>query len=108
MAAEQEPHLTAQRATINVTKSGRDLGILKPALNFYPTMREPLGSPAVKTMMLRDLYLTVQNVGGDGSVGLRAIVTPAVSWIWIGVLIMGGGTVLCLVGAGDGSKRRVA
>ncbi len=37
------------------------------------------------------------NVHGDGSVGLRAIVTPAVVWIWIGVLVMTVGTGLCLV-----------
>ncbi len=71
--------------------------MLEPALNFYPTQREPIGSPAVRTSVGHDLYLTVQNVGADGSIGLRAIVTPAVAWIWIGVLVMVVGTVLCLV-----------
>ncbi|MDH3402317.1 MAG: heme lyase CcmF/NrfE family subunit [Acidobacteriota bacterium] len=99
VALDQEPHLTAQRATISVTENGKSRGVLVPALNFYPTMREPLGTPAVRTSLVRDLYLTVMNVSNDGSIGLRAIVTPAVAWIWIGVLVMGLGTVLCLAGA---------
>ena len=104
---EQEPHLTAQRATIAISRGGKSRGVLVPALNFYPTMREPLGSPAVRTTLTRDLYLTVMNVGNDGSIGLRAIITPAVSWIWIGVLVMGLGTAMCVVGAG-GARRRTA
>ena len=39
------------------------------------------------------------NVDGDGSIGLRAIITPAVVWIWIGVFIIAGGTALCLLPA---------
>ncbi len=96
---DRQPHRTAQKASIGIRRDGADTGTLEPALNFYDTMREPLGTPAVRTTLVRDLYLTVMNVGADGSIGLRAIVTPAVSWIWIGVLVMGLGTVLCLVGA---------
>jgi cytochrome c-type biogenesis protein CcmF len=44
-----------------------------------------------------DLYLTLMNVGEDGRIGLRAILTPAVVWIWLGVLVMVVGTLLCLV-----------
>lgn len=105
---EQEPHLTAQRATIQVSERGKPRGELVPALNFYPTMREPLGTPAVRTTLSRDLYLTVMNVGNDGTIGLRAIITPAVSWIWLGVLIMGVGTALCLMGAGRADRRSPA
>jgi cytochrome c-type biogenesis protein CcmF len=103
----QEPHLTAQRATVEVSEDGASVGTLVPALNFYPTMREPLGTPAVRSTLARDLYLTVMNVGNDGSIGLRAIVTPAVSWIWLGVVVMAVGTGLCLVDAG-GPRRSPA
>lgn len=97
VAVVEEPHLTAQRARVEVGRGGRELDLLEPALNFYRTQREPIGTPAVRTTVGHDLYLTVQNVGADGTVGLRAIVTPAVAWIWIGVLVMVVGTALCLV-----------
>ncbi len=99
VALEQEAHLVAQRATVQVSRAGNLVGDLRPALNQYPTQREPIATPAVRTTWSHDLYLTLMNVGADGSVGLRAIVTPAVVWIWIGVLVMAAGTVLCLMPA---------
>ena len=76
---------------------GKDKGTLEPRFNHYPTQREPIGTPAVRTTLTHDLYLTVMNVGEDGRIGLRAIVTPAVVWVWLGVLIMVAGTVICLI-----------
>jgi len=70
---------------------------LAPSLNQYDTQREPIGTPVVRTSLTHDLYLTLMNISGDGSVGLRAIVTPAVVWIWIGVFIMVAGTAMCLL-----------
>ncbi len=99
VAADDRPHRTGQRATVAVMRGGSALGPLAPALNQYPTQREPIAAPAVRTTWSHDLYLTLMNVGTDGSIGLRAIVTPAVVWIWIGVFVMAAGTVLCLVPA---------
>ncbi len=99
VALEEEAHLAAQRATVQVARDGNPLGDLRPALNQYPVQREPIATPAVRTTWSHDLYLTLMNVGSDGSIGLRAIVTPGVVWIWIGVLVMAAGTALCLTPA---------
>jgi cytochrome c biogenesis factor len=56
-----------------------------------------VATPAVRTSLTHDLYLTLMSVEANGTVGLRAIVTPAVVWIWIGVFVMVAGTALCLV-----------
>jgi cytochrome c-type biogenesis protein CcmF len=93
----EEPHRTVRQAEVAVARGGRALGTLAPSLNHYDTQREPIGTPAVRTSLTHDLYLTLMNVRGDGTVGLRAIVTPAVLWIWIGVFIMTAGTGLCLL-----------
>ncbi len=95
----EEAHLDAQVAKVAVSRGARDLGSLEPALNHYRTMREPIGTPAVRTTLTHDLYLTVMSVG-DNSVGLRAIVTPGVVWIWIGSIILVLGTLLALLPAG--------
>ncbi len=97
LEVERAPHRTSQRAIIDVKHSGRAKGTLAPALNQYPTQREPMGTPAVKSTLTHDLYLTVMNISTNGRVGIRAIVTPAVYWIWIGVLVMVVGTAICLV-----------
>jgi cytochrome c-type biogenesis protein CcmF len=93
----EEPHLTSQRATVAIARGGKPKGTLEPALNYYPTQREPIGTPAVRSTLSHDLYLTVMNLDEMGRLGLKAIVTPAVYWIWIGVFIMVLGTGVCLV-----------
>ena len=57
----------------------------------------PIDAPAVRTTFTHDLYLTLMSLDGNGGIGLRAIVTPAVVWIWVGVFVMVAGTVLCLL-----------
>ena len=89
--------MTAEKATIQVEHNGRSKGTLEPRFNHYPTQREPIGTPAVRTTLTHDLYLTVMNVDEMGRLGLKAIVTPAVYWIWIGVFVMVLGTGVCLV-----------
>ena len=93
----QRPHMASQVASIRIEQRDRDVGSLAPSVNFYPSQREPIGTPAVRTTLGHDLYLTLQSVGNGGEAGLRAIVTPAVLWIWIGVGLMTVGTVLCLI-----------
>jgi cytochrome c-type biogenesis protein CcmF len=96
-AAERQPHRMVRKASVIVSRDGERVGLLEPSLNQYSTQMEPLGTPAVRSTLGHDLYLTLMNLGGDGSIGLRAIVTPAVSWIWLGVFVMVAGTILCLV-----------
>jgi cytochrome c-type biogenesis protein CcmF len=96
-AGVQEAHRFRQKADLAVLRGGRAVGTLEPALNHYPMQMDPLATPAVRTSLGHDLYLTLMSVADDGSIGLRAILTPAVVWIWIGVLVMVAGTALCLV-----------
>jgi len=105
VAVEEESHRAVQKAVVGVARHGHQEGVLEPSLNHYPTMAEPIGTPAVRTTFTHDLYLTLMNVRGRDEVGLRAIVTPAVVWIWIGVFIMTLGTGLCLI---DPAGRRPA
>ncbi len=95
----QDPHVQRQVAYVTVLRGDREVAQLEPSLNFYPTKREPIATPRVRTGVMEDVYLTLMNVQRTGSVGLRAIVTPAVVWIWIGVFIMCLGTALCLLPA---------
>ncbi|MEO8277750.1 MAG: heme lyase CcmF/NrfE family subunit [Thermoanaerobaculia bacterium] len=98
--ARREPHRISERAVMRIERDGQPAGSLEPALNSYDSRMEPIGTPAVRTSPARDLYLSLMNVGRDGSIGLRAIVTPAVVWIWIGVFVIVAGTALCLLPSG--------
>jgi cytochrome c-type biogenesis protein CcmF len=88
-----EPHRQSLVANVAVKRGGRDLGTLKPRMNQYETQREPIGTPAVRTSLTGDLYLSIMNVGPGGeTLGLLAMVNPMVGWIWIatGVMALGG------------------
>ena len=73
-------------------------------MNQYFTMREPIGTPAVRSSLGSDLYLSLMNIDpASQSAGLLVIRTPMVAWIWISVFLMGLGGVIALIP----SSRRV-
>jgi cytochrome c-type biogenesis protein CcmF len=93
--AEQvfEPHREAQVARIAVRRGGKDLGTLLPRMNQYPSELQPIGTPAVRTFLTEDLYLSIRNIDvGSGTLGLLAMINPMVGWIWgaTGVMALGG------------------
>jgi len=93
VVAEEVPQRFEVKAVIQVERGGKPAGILSPQMNFYPNSREPIGSPAIRSSLLEDLYLTLIHFEKDGSsVSLRAMVSPVVSWIWVGggVVMLGG------------------
>lgn len=93
IVADQRPQRFEVKALIDVSRNDRFLTRLTPQMNYYPRSREPVGSPAIRSTLIEDLYLTLVRVEKDGSgAAIRAIVTPAVAWIWIGgvVLMLGG------------------
>jgi cytochrome c-type biogenesis protein CcmF len=70
-------------AKVDVGRDGKHVAMLEPTLNFYPTQREPVGSPYVATIDHRDLYLSLMSFERDGShVALKAFVIPMVAYIW--------------------------
>ena len=82
---------------------------LRPAITtFNGRSAQPVGTPAINSNLLRDVYVTFDAVGGNGaasgaqvatnipagSVVLGVTVEPLLSWLWIGGLIVGVGSAL--------------
>ena len=101
-----EPHRLSTIARIAVSKDGRPVTTLEPRLNQYEMMREPIGTPAVHSTLLGDLYISIASLEA-GEAGLLLIVTPLVSWIWIAVLVMAAGGVIGLLPARRRSAKAV-
>ena len=80
----QEPHRFSVGALVDVFKDDVRIGEMEPKLNYYQTQREPIGTPAVKTMASEDLYLSLLSFEKDRSrVAIKAYVLPMVVWIWV-------------------------
>jgi cytochrome c-type biogenesis protein CcmF len=94
----KEPHRESVRARVDISKNGRSLGTLYPRMSQYENQREPIGSPAVRTSLTEDLYLSIHNIdAGAGTVGLLVLINPMVCWIWIATAIMALGGLVALV-----------
>jgi cytochrome c-type biogenesis protein CcmF len=74
--------------------SGPQSGSLATALRDYPNSTTAIASPAVRTGLGEDLYVTLLTSDpATGSVTVRIFVNPMVVWIWIGgfILALGAG-----------------
>lgn len=90
LSGEEKPQRFEIKALMDVFKGNRYAALLTPQLNYYRQSREPIGTPSVLSTVTRDLYLTLMAFDHkERTVTIRAIVTPAVSWIW-----GGGGVIL--------------
>ena len=93
-----EPHRQAQVAVVAVKEGGKDLGTMLPRMNQYEIQREPVGTPAVRSFLTEDLYLSILNLDIDaGTVDLHALVNPMVGWIWAATGLMAIGGLIALI-----------
>ncbi|MBN2798037.1 MAG: heme lyase CcmF/NrfE family subunit [Deltaproteobacteria bacterium] len=76
------------RANLIVRRAAAELGAMEPSMNYYATMSQPLGTPAVMNRVSEDLYLSVVRLVPEGSVTVRAYRQPLVVWLWIGGMLM--------------------
>jgi cytochrome c-type biogenesis protein CcmF len=86
------------RATMQVTKNGAPLGILLPEKRFYKASKQGTSEVGVRPRLNEDLYLNFGGMSDDNQRAvIQAYVLPLVTWIWIGGLVLIGGTLVCLV-----------
>jgi cytochrome c-type biogenesis protein CcmF len=83
-------------AILEVSKNGKSIGTLEPTRKFYKVAQQGTADVALRTRLNEDLYINYAARTGDKAT-LQAYVFPLVSWIWIGVLVLIGGTFVCLV-----------
>lgn len=85
----KESNRTRRVALIQVEGHGKSF-VMEPALNSYPGMMTPIGTPAVKTGLSHDLYLSLMNLSED-SAGIHCYHTPLMGWLWggAGIVLLG-------------------
>ncbi len=106
----REVHNALERATQLVVTVGG--ATLYPAITtFAGRTAQSVGTPAIDSNLLRDVYVTFDAVGGNGatsgaqlannlpagSVVLGVTVEPLLSWLWIGGLLVGLGSAVAFV-----------
>src|SRR3954454_4780355 len=86
------------RAVMQVSKNGEVLGVLEPEKRFYTVSRQGTSEVGIRQRPNEDLYLNFGGMSDDNQRAvIQAYVFPLVSWIWIGGLVLIGGTFICLI-----------
>jgi cytochrome c-type biogenesis protein CcmF len=86
------------RATMDVSKDGAPLGQLRPERRLYKASQQGTSEVGIRTRLNEDLYLNFAGMTDDNQrATIQAYVFPLVTWIWIGTLVLIGGTLVCLV-----------
>jgi cytochrome c-type biogenesis protein CcmF len=88
---------TTVAARVELFDGSHKLGVYQPAISSYPNVDGGIGTPSVRTGILRDIYLTLVSNPSEGRVTIGVAVNPLVIWLWIGGLIMGFGTAIALI-----------
>jgi cytochrome c-type biogenesis protein CcmF len=88
------------RATVDVFKDGRELGLLRPEKRFYKASRQSTSEVGIRVRPNEDVYLNFGAMSDDNQRAvIQAYINPLVSWVWVGGLVLIGGTLICLVPA---------
>jgi cytochrome c-type biogenesis protein CcmF len=96
MKPRSGPNYTEQVATLSLWRAGVHAGTLESAKRFYPARGTPTTEAGIFTHVFDQIYVSVGEIGTDGSVGLRLYDKPLVLLIWIGSVLMAAGGGLSL------------
>ena len=92
---EDDARVTETRAEVRY--DGPQSGTLATALRDYPSSPTSIATPAVRTSLAEDLYVTLLAADeGTGAVTLHLFVNPLVVWIWIGGAVVALGAVFAI------------
>ncbi len=95
---DDNPNYSNEWAIINVFKGGEQITTMYPERRFYKASQQPQTLPRIRSTVKEDLYLTYEGLNETtGRPIIKAHLNPLVMWIWVGVLIMIGGTLLGLI-----------
>ncbi len=97
--AEEEPQRFVVGGTFSIFHRGDPAGTMQPRMNYYPNSQQPIGTPAVRSTLKEDLYLTLMafDEAAGSHATVRAIVNPAGPWLWIGGMILALGAILAVM-----------
>ena len=92
------PNATEIRATLDVTRRGRDLGTIRAGKNAYTIEQQVSNEVGIRSDRLtgEDLFVIAEQIDPNGTVYFRVFVKPLVNLIWLAGLVFLLGSVITL------------
>ncbi|AMR78521.1 heme lyase CcmF/NrfE family subunit [Cupriavidus nantongensis] len=88
------PNYASDRASVRVTRAGREVASLHPEKRFYPVQQATMTEAGIQGGFTRDLFVALGEPLAGGAWAVRVQVKPFVRWIWLGALMMALGGLL--------------
>lgn len=103
---EQTPGRISAGAVVDLERNGEFVTTLRPRTNVFEGQEMTVPTPSVMYRPNYDIYLNVASTVGPNQnfVVLRAVMSPLITWIWIGGLIAVLGTAYALVPGTQGVR----
>ena len=92
--SKQGPNYRAVQAWVEVTRNGDRIADMYPEKRVYRVQNMPMTEAAIRTGLVRDLYVSLGEPLDGGTWLVRIYVKPFVDWIWGGCLLMALGGLL--------------
>jgi cytochrome c-type biogenesis protein CcmF len=106
------PNYYFLEATLAVTRNGKPVTVLYPEKRVYTASEESTSEVAMRSTLREDIYAVFAGITDDtGKAVIQIYVNPLVSWLWLGGIVMGLGTIVCILpdaAAGRTSRERRA
>jgi cytochrome c-type biogenesis protein CcmF len=104
--AQQPTHFRVEGA-FRVFHGGDEVGVLSPALKFFPTQQSPVGRAVHRSSISDDIYLILSGFSelDKNQATLKVLVRPLVVWMWIGGFVIMLGTLVAILPLGKGSAQ---
>jgi len=93
----QGPNYVAAQGRVSVSKDGKFVTELNPEKRQYNASGMPMTEAAIRTGLLRDLYVSLgEPIPDTEAWAVRVYIKPFVDWIWAGCFLMALGGILAI------------
>lgn len=96
LTATQQPTHVRVEGLFRAARDGREVGVLNPALKYFPTQQSPIGRAVMRISLTEDLYVILSGFSNvaQRQATLKVLLRPMVVWIWLGGGVLTLGTLL--------------
>jgi cytochrome c-type biogenesis protein CcmF len=99
LKGKQQPTHYLVEGVFRVFKGTQEMGIMSPALKFFPNQQAPVGRAVYQSSLSEDIYLILSGFSelDKNQATLKVLVRPLVIWMWIGGFIILLGTLVSIL-----------
>ncbi|UCH85059.1 MAG: hypothetical protein JSW50_05050 [Candidatus Latescibacterota bacterium] len=91
------PNYFCLEAALAVTKNDKPVTMLYPQKRVYRASEQATSEIAIRSTLKEDLYVVFAGLTEDEKAVIQVYLNPLVSWLWLGGLVMGLGTIICIL-----------